>query len=195
MVTKRRVCVGLILAALITVTVHFKANVLVPSYQFTSSEDSDSPAGTDDTTKDEEKRIHLPTTALSFTMNGTSKSQNLLIDNNSESPTPLKNGYIMSTTYSGWTGGGTGALLQLQCYMKLHALPMQVVEPAVENSKFHAVLDDKTLLFSDLFNISQYNKLLKQDGKYVRLSPWNDFVQRAPRSTTFYKHKITAGGV
>lgn len=73
--------------------------------------------------------------------------------------------------------------------------PMQVVEPAVENSKFHAVLDDKTLLFSDLFNISQYNKMLKQDGKYVRLSPWNDFVQRAPRSTTFYKHKITAGGV
>ena len=26
---------------------------------------------------------------------------------------------IMSTEYSGWTGGGTGAFLQLQCYAKL----------------------------------------------------------------------------
>ena len=210
MATKRRVCVGLILAALITVTVHFKANVLVPTYQFTSSEDTDSPTSMDDMTKDEEKRTafnhhpteqnlplhisknsHLPTTALSLTMTGTSKSQNLMNDNNSKSPTPPNNGYIMSASYSGWTGGGTGALLQLQCYIKLHALPMQVVEPAVENSKFHAVLNDKTLLFSDLFDISQYNKVLKQDGKYVRLSPWNDFVQKAPRSTIFVKLHFT----
>jgi len=106
--------------------------------------------------------------------------------------TSMKTGYIMSTGYSGWTGGGTGALLQLQCYIKLHALPMQVVEPAVENSKFHAVFDEQTLRFNDLFNITQYNLLLQEVGKYVPLSPWNDFVQNAPRSTIFVKLHVNS---
>jgi len=39
----------------------------------------------------------------------------------------------------------------------MNALPMQVVEPAVENSKFHVVLDERKLLYSDLFDIGQYN--------------------------------------
>ena len=207
MLTRRKVFVWFALTTLITsITLYLRPSlylsVLIPTRHQCCSRITSNVYETSDAVRRHPTKVslnknvgtHLPASSSS----NIHKSKPLKVlhltdsGNPHSSSTPLKNGYIMSTGYSGWTGGGTGALLQLQCYMKLNALPMQVVEPAVENSKFHAVLNDKTLLFSDLFDISQYNKLLKQDGKYVRLSPWNDFVQKAPRSTIFVKLHVTS---
>jgi len=96
----------------------------------------------------------------------------------------------MSTAYSGWTGDGTGALLKLQCYVKMNALPMQVVEPAVENSKFHVIVDKRKLRFSDLFDMSPYNRLLKQERQYAILTLWNNFVQTAPQTIVYPSERL-----
>ena len=187
---RRQFYFGFILATLIAFTVYLKANVLLPTSTHCSC------SGVDDRTKGENERTldhhstkHVPL-IISDSSNLPSKQVDLSL-HDSRNPAPLKSGYIMSTSYSGWTGGGTGALLQLQCYMKLHALPMQVVEPAVVDSKFGVVLNETALRFSDLFDINQYNQLLLQDGKHVPLSPWNDFLQTAPRSTVFVKLHVT----
>ena len=68
----------------------------------------------------------LPTTIPKLALIHDSKSPNdpSSTVNHSESPHTSNTGYIMSTEYSGFTGGGTGALLQLQCYVRMNALPM-----------------------------------------------------------------------
>ena len=208
MAIKKKICTFVLVFSIIVSSLYIKnslyVSVLVPARHHCSSCISTSD-GTEDIKERESHHTfnhnstkHIPldrsesprmlTTPLKHTKGHNFKHRKdpTLTDNDSPN-TPMKTGYIMSTGYSGWTGGGTGALLQLQCYLKLNALPMQVVEPAIENSKFHAVFYERTLRFSDLFDIVQYNQLLKQDGKYVPLSPWNDFVQNAPRSTVVIK--------
>ena len=190
MATQRKLYLGFIIATLGIYTMYLKADMLLPTSKTVGNSYSQSSA--DDNTN-EHSLDHHPTKHVPlFSSESLSSKHTELSLHDRKSPAPLKNGYIMSTSYSGWTGGGTGALLQLQCYMKLHALPMQVVEPAVENSHFRDVFNETRIRFSDLFNISQYNRLLKQDGKYVPLSPWNDFVQNAPRITIFVKFHVTS---
>jgi len=216
MVTKRRLYFGFILASLITaITLYFKTNVLIKGRHccFMITDITDTDGYTDNAEKDINERMldhHpkkdlplnngvspiLPTTPKLALFRDSKPPNNLpsTVSHSENSHTPstsLRYGYIMSTVYSGWTGGGTGALLQLQCYVRMNALPMQVVEPAVENSKFHVVLDERKLRFSDLFDISQYNRLLKQERQYAPLSPWNDFVQNAPKSIVFVKLHVT----
>ena len=190
MTVRRQFYFGFILATLIAFIVYLKANVLLPTSTHCSCN------GVDDSTKGEDERTfdrhltkHVPS-IISESSNLPSKQVHLS-SHNRKSPVLPKSGYIMSTGFSGWTGGGTGALLQLQCYLKLHSLPMQVVEPAVVDSKFNGLFNETALRFSDLFDISQYNQLLLQDGKHVPLSPWNDFLQNAPRSTIFVKLHVT----
>ena len=134
-------------------SLYLKANLLLPTSTHCSCN------GVDDRTKGEDERTfdrhvtkHVPL-IISESSNLPSK-QVLLSLHDRKNPAPLKNGYVMSTSFSGYTGGGTSALLQLQCYMKLHSLPMQVVEPAVVDSKFGGVFNETALRFSDLFDIS-----------------------------------------
>jgi len=207
MLTKKKLYFGFIVASLITATtVYLTTNVLLTSHRCCSLK----PDITDNTTKDMNEHMldhHpkkdpplnnsvspiLPTTPkLALIHDSKPPNDPSSTVSHSESPHTSNTGYIMSTVYSGWTGGGTGALLQLQCYVKMNALPMQVVEPAVENSKFHAVLNEGKLRFSDLFDIGQYNRLLKQEMKYAPLTPWDDFVQNAPRNTIFVKLYVTS---
>ena len=211
MLTKKKLYFGFIVASLITATtVYLMTSVLLTSYRCCSLK----PDITDDTTKNRNEHMldhHpktdpplnnsvspiLPTTPKLALIHDSKppKSVPSTVSHSKSSHTPTTSpryGYIIVFQYSGWIGGGTGALLQLQCYVKMNDLPMQVVEPAVENSKFHAVLNERKLRFSDLFDISQYNRLLKQEKKYAPLSPWDDFVQNAPRNTIFVKLYVTS---
>ena len=204
MVARKKLYFGVFLASLISVTIlYFKTNVLITSHQcclmdldITDDDMNEHMVDRHSPLNSNSVSSILPATMPKLALIHDSKLPNDLPSTVSESPhkpvTPPKSGYIMSTEYSGWTGGGTGALLQLQCYVKMSALPMQVVEPAVENSKFHIVLDEGKLRFNDLFDIRQYNRLLQQEGKYAPLSPWNDFVRNAPRSTVFVKLQVTS---
>jgi hypothetical protein len=100
-------------------------------------------------------------------------------------------GYVVALKYSGQQGAGIQALMSLQCWAASFNLPIRILEPILNNTVFVSLphersvsLSNKTLRFSDLFDIQHFNRISESIG-YVSVGTGEDFFTSAPRDVIY----------
>ncbi len=113
--------------------------------------------------------------------------QNWIDERHSRSMTASSKGFALLLLYSGQQSVGLRALISLQCMIGSFKLPVRVVEPFVEQSKFLAYpKHDKVPKMKDLFDIDRYNSISETQGS-AELATWEDFTENAPRSVVLVR--------
>lgn len=91
-------------------------------------------------------------------------------------------GYLLSVRYWEQLTSGSRNMLSLQCWGG--RLGMSVVEPFVRDTKLYSPSDNRvrqtSLRFSDIYDIDYWNELSSK-MKSLPLTPWEQFLSRAPR--------------
>ena len=95
-------------------------------------------------------------------------------------------GYVVALQYSGQQGAGIQALMSLQCWAASFNLPIHILEPILNGTVFVSIphersvnLSNKSLRFSDLFNIQHFNRISESIG-YVSVDTGEGFFTSAP---------------
>ena len=105
--------------------------------------------------------------------------------------------FTMVLHFTGQQASGVHALINLQCRALSLELPMLILEPVMTRNKFKAMPHtpfnesqtnasniipppEDALLFADLFNMANFNKI-SRDLNYSQLAPRDFFFKNAPR--------------
>ena len=74
-------------------------------------------------------------------------------------------GYVLAMRYTGQQGTGIQSLMSLQCFIGSFNLPMFILEPMMDQTSFGSYLGrNATLKFSDMFDITHFNKASRRIG-------------------------------
>ena len=112
--------------------------------------------------------------------------------NNTSTPKATNQlGYVLSLGYGGQQGRGCAVVLSLQCWLKSFNLPMMIVEPMIQHSKFVANGNRKSGVrpFSEIFDIKYFNSLTTGETGYAKLSKWEDFLQYSPKNVIYIMYR------
>ena len=105
-------------------------------------------------------------------------------------------GYVVALQYSGQQGAGIQALMSLQCWAASFNLPVHILEPILNSTVFISIphersvsLSNKSLRFSDLFDIQHFNRISESIG-YVSVDTGEDFFTSASRDVIYVHLKL-----
>lgn len=96
--------------------------------------------------------------------------------------TTLSKSFALIMSYPGQQSVGLRALISLQCMIGSFKLPVRVVEPFIDQSKFLAYPRSSGVpKMKDFFDLDRYNSASEAQGS-AELAQWEDFKQNAPRA-------------
>ncbi len=106
--------------------------------------------------------------------------------------TNLSKGFALLLSYPGQQSVGLRALISLQCMIGSFKLPVRVVEPFIEQSKFLAYPSSQNVpTMKDFFDIHHYNSASESQGS-AELATWEEFVQSGPLAVVLVRLSSTS---